>query len=529
MPPPSGGHPHHAGFAAYIARAAAASWVSNLLAIAYAFFITPIVIAVLHEELYGVWSYLNGLLAYSNLFYLGLGSAVIKYVAEYRVAGRRELVNRIASVVLVIYTSIGLFCAGACLLAAPWVPKMFATPLGAAETHQAVIACALLGFQLLFMFVSAVFSGLLIAAERIALSTSLASAMTVVRFIAVPLLIEHNSPLVMLAAIVTVTTGIQAVLLWVAVWRVAPDVRMRPAKPTLPELRLLYGFGLKSFFILLSSLLVNYTDTTVIGVLLGAGAVGFYAVPLQLAAYGRLAVRGVVSGLLPRLTAYEARGDRQGMRDAYLRISRAASYLAAFIAFNLVTLGTPFIARWIGDSFATAGTVSLTLLAFAGYCQVMSTQTSVPFFQAMESFRAPVTVLLIEAIVNLVLSLWLADTMGIAGVALATLLPAAAVTGLFLPRALCRRLAISGRTYVVSAILPSVYLLGAGLLVNYPLNALAYPASYWLMVLRGLGNVLLALAIGAVVLPSEDRALFRRVINRLRPRRPALPPLRRVP
>src|SRR5205814_6283727 len=49
----------------YLMRAAMVNWLASALAILYALFITPVVIRALNTDLYGVWSFLNGLLAYS--------------------------------------------------------------------------------------------------------------------------------------------------------------------------------------------------------------------------------------------------------------------------------------------------------------------------------------------------------------------------------------------------------------------------------------------------------------------------------
>ena len=67
---------------AYLLEATAANWIASLLSIVYALFITPIVIKALNKDLYGVWSFLNGLLAYSSLLYVGLGAAFIKYLSQ---------------------------------------------------------------------------------------------------------------------------------------------------------------------------------------------------------------------------------------------------------------------------------------------------------------------------------------------------------------------------------------------------------------------------------------------------------------
>jgi O-antigen/teichoic acid export membrane protein len=492
------------------------NWLSSLLTIVYAIFITPIVIKALDKELYGVWSFLNGLLAYSSLFYLGLGAAFIKYLSQYRAAGNRPAVNRLASVVLVLYGTIGLGCLILCVGLAPHMPDLLATPLQPAARRQTITAFGLLGSRLLFMFVATVFSGVLIAEERITVAARVNIVATIARFIAVPLLLGHGAPLVTLAVIMSVSAGAEAFALMASALHFVPTLRVTAVLPRLPELRLLYGFGFKSFFIDLSAWLINYTDIVVIGMLIGAGGVAVYSLPLQLVTYGRVVVQGMMSALLPRLTAYETTGDRAVLASAYVRVSGLANYVAAFIAFNLIALGTPFLRLWVGNEFADASWAILVLLALASYCQAVSTQCPVPFFQAMHTLRPPVAVLSLEAVINLGLSLWLARRLGVTGVAVATFVPALLVSSLLLPASLCRKLRIPPWRLFTSAILPSLCLLATGVLANILLDHVVVPSSYVLLGVRGTANVVLAVAGAFVLLPAEELSIVYGWIGRIR-------------
>ena len=288
---------------AYLLEATAANWIASLLSIVYALFITPIVIKALNKDLYGVWSFLNGLLAYSSLLYVGLGAAFIKYLSQYRATGDRASVTRLASAVLFIYGVIGLLCLVVSVALAGRIPALLARPLAPDDAHQTVTAFMLLGSRLLCMFLATVFSGVLIAEEKIAVTARVTIVATIGRFIAVPLLIGHGSPLITLAIIMSISAAAEAVALTVLALRFVPSLQLVPSVPTRDELRLLYGFGLKSFFIDVSAWLINYTDVVLIGLLIGASGAAVYSIPLQLVTYGRVVVQGMMSGLLPRHTA----------------------------------------------------------------------------------------------------------------------------------------------------------------------------------------------------------------------------------
>jgi hypothetical protein len=78
----------------------------------------------------------------------------------------------------------------------------------------------------------------------------------------------------------------------VIAFRSVPELSIRPARPTSAELRLLYGFGLQSFFVLVAFKLISYTDTAVITVKLGLVAAGLYTPALQVVEYARMCVGG---------------------------------------------------------------------------------------------------------------------------------------------------------------------------------------------------------------------------------------------
>lgn len=491
------------------------NWLATLLTVLYALLITPVVIRALNTDLYGVWSFLNGLLAYSSLFYVGLGAAFIKYLSHYRALNDRASVDRLASVVLLLYTTIGLVCLVLCVVLASSIPALLAQPLQPADSRQTVLACMLMGGRLLFMFIATVFSGVLIAEERIATAATVNIVAIVGRSIAIPLILSHHVPLVTLAVIMSVSAACEACALAAAALRAVPRVQIRLVFPRLAELRRLYGFGIKMFFIDLAALFINYTDIVVIGVLIGAAGVAIYSIPLQLVTYGRMIVAGMVSALLPRLSTYEAAGDRAAMASAYGRVSRATNYVAAFIALNLLTLGVPFLRLWIGEQFAAGSFVILGCLAIASFCQALSTQAAVPFFQAMHLLRTPVSFLLVEAAANLVLSIWLARRFGVAGVAMATLLPTL-LTTVALPMKLCRELEISILTFARVAVVPSIALLVLGVLVNVALDYLGAPFSYGALTLRVAANVCLAVGLAAAVLPAEDVAALQLLLTRVR-------------
>jgi O-antigen/teichoic acid export membrane protein len=479
-----------------------------------AFAIVPVVVGTLDREVYGVWTFLNSLAVYSNLFYLGLGAAFMKRLSE--AVGRHDVAaqTRLLGVAWTLYLAIGLVCVAVSLVLAPNVPHFFATPISPAAEGAAAATTGLIGGRLFFMFVGSAFSALLASHGRWDLVSGVVIAGTVGRTAAVFWAMSRPNPLVTMAVVMLIDSVLQVGVLMGLCRLVAPEVRLRPTAPTREELADLYGFGFQAFFVQVALLLIAYTDTALIGVLLGAASVTVYALPLQLIEHSRTLVTGITQSLLPELAALRARGDVVRLRLVYLRASRIAAAMAAFVNVHLVVLGPSFLALWVGPGFEDDARKILPFLALAATCGALSTQVLNPFYQALDLLRTLVVIILVEAAVNIVLSVWFAQTLGVWGVALATAIPAVAITMVFAPRFMLARLDVSGRAFVQEVIGPAVALAAVSIAVQAALGPWVGQDSYPALVLRVACSTAVAVPI---VFATFPRAEWLPIVARLAP------------
>jgi O-antigen/teichoic acid export membrane protein len=505
-----------------LARNVLSNWIGIPITVAYGLVITPIIVRALDTELYGVWSFVNGLLMYSDLLYVGLGSALIKYVAQHRANDDQAGMNRLVSVVTGIYGVLGIVCFAVMAAMSFVVPHAFAEPLSTEAARTASVTCVLLGAQLFFVFIGSAFAGLISGHERYDLVNVVAIATVAMRFVAIPLILASGQdPLLRLAVLTSSMAAIHMVMLAAIAYRLVPGLSVRLVRCRRDELRMLYGFGLPSFFILLSVRLVSFSDTTIVGIMLGASSVAIYALPLQLMEYARTTVGGFTSVLLPRLTVLTTRGDAASLREAYLSTTRIACFLTAWLAATVMTVGPSFLNRWVGETFGAPAQWVLVFLAIAAFGQVLSTHAPLGFYQAMHLVAFPAKVLMVEAALNLGLSIWLAPRLGITGVALATALPALLISGIVLPAYLCRQLGVSVRTFLVASVLPGGLMFVANSLVldfaGLAITADSYPAiAAWAAI-----SIPVALLVFLATFPAQERrALWEllAILRRMPPR-----------
>jgi O-antigen/teichoic acid export membrane protein len=490
-----------------LARNVASNWALTVVSVLYALAMTPIIVRALGTEGYGAWHFLNGLLGYSSLLYLGVGSALVRQVAL--LSAKRDFgeLNRIASVTVSVFAALGVFSllvlAGVSPFAAAAVKILPEDPL----TWQATYACVLLGLQVFLAFVTSGFVATILGRDRFDLVNITQILATAARFILVPLVVRGESPLLQLAIFLAVSTLVECVVFWTLAHRINRALRLRPAIATPAELRMLYSFGIPAFMISFSLRLISYTDTTVIGLAIGASYVALYALPLQLIEHSRVLIASYPNVLISKLTLLEARGDRAAMRGAYLSSLWLSALTAAFLLTSLIFAGPEFLGLWVGRDFEVAAPWILVWLSGATFLHVFYSIVALPFYQAMHILALPAGVLVGEAVVNLALSLVLSRVMGIEGVALATFIPAC-VSFMILSPVLCRAMSLRLFDAVWRVLPPAAAVAGAVAVTHLVLTRWLPGSSYTNLAFRVLASSGPAFALGMALSRKDDRHLL---------------------
>jgi O-antigen/teichoic acid export membrane protein len=217
------------------------------------------------------------------------------------------------------------------------------------------------------------------------------------------------------------------------------------------------------FLMQVAALVVMGTDNIVIGVFLGVSQVTAYAVAFQLWAVTLAILWTGVDALQPFFTRWDTTGDREKLREAYLRATKVAFAGAVLAAIVIAALGRQAIGAWVGRDLAVDRRVLWV------FCGMLLTATPIHtaslVLAALGKHRPAAIGGVVEAALNLALSVALVRPLGVLGVALGTLLSGVVTNAWVAPLAAARALDIPVTTYVRRALLPAVLpaLLGAGL------------------------------------------------------------------
>jgi O-antigen/teichoic acid export membrane protein len=296
--------------------------------------------------------------------------------------------------------------------------------------------------------------------------------------------IKFGGGLVALATVSVVTDVLVFLTFFIALRRIQDQFKLSFALASIPTLRGLAPYSLFTFIIKMNDQLRLYIDPLVVTAFVGIGAVTHYAIGQRLS----LAFRDFMIALLGMLAPWFGRlfGSRDygAIRKVLEFGTRISVSVATAIACLLLLYGRQFIEAWMGKNYIDAYSV-LFFLVSAAFFEV-SQFPSMSYLYGVSRHRFLAYITLLEAGLNVALSLYLVRIMGIAGVALGTTIPCFMVRLFLQPMYVCRYAGIPLKRY---------YFVLCGRAMGATALGVVLP---WVLVFRWVSQPKLAMLLGLI-------------------------------
>jgi O-antigen/teichoic acid export membrane protein len=420
------------------------NWVLILVTIAGTYLLTPFVIHTLGQDGYGTWTLITAMTGYMSLLALGVPMASVRYLAQDVVEGDARKINGTIGSCTGLYLMIG----AAALLVGAVLTLLFAIY----EVPSTLRAEARFAFSLMVVQVAAGFIGLL--PEGIMFAHHDFVLRNLVRIGAVLLRVGLTMSLLTLDASLIVLASIQIVCLafdfgvsWLLIHRRYPGVRISLADFDWRVLRRIFSFSLYVLLLSGGARLSFETDALVIGAFLDVGAIPFYAVANSLVVYLMDFVTAIAAVVSPMATKLDTEGNRDQLREMFLRWSKVALSLSLMAGLFLIPFGPRFIGWWIDPSYEHPSGQVLQILMISSLVFLPVRGVALPILMGIGKPRTPTVAFLLAGLVNVGLSVLLVGPYGLAGVAVGTAIPNVLFALVVLTVA-CRELGLAPATYV---------------------------------------------------------------------------------
>lgn len=476
---------------------AVTNWLAFAATLAVGFFLMPYLVRTLGNGPYGVWSFVESLLTYFTLFDLGIAACVVRFVARYHATDQRTELNKLVSTALALFLALGalMFALGAALL-----PLLLGamTTVGIDRAEMLWFALLMLGNLALTLPLS-VFPSILDGLERYAAKSAIRISMLAVRVVATVWVMEQRPSLLNLGLVITVTNIVEQLAFAWFVRRLLPDLQLARHNVDRATVRQVRGYSLDAFLAMLAGRISVQSGALIVGFLLGAAPVTYLAIVSRLVELAKALLRHATNTLTPAVSSLEAVGNFGAIRTMLLVGTRYVLYLIIPVQLGLMIFGAPFLDVWMkAPEYAQRCYSSLVVMSSI-LALVVAQSLAARILYGVGRLRWFARLTLLEATLNIVLSIWLGRSEGILGVALGVTIPnflmnlwVIGYTLRYLHLSLGTYLRESwGRPLVATCVLPIMWLLPG------------WPINDWLMLATALAAGLLPY--GMLVLTLEDK------------------------
>jgi O-antigen/teichoic acid export membrane protein len=427
---------------------AATNWAAFVATLAVSFFLAPYLVRSLGDARYGVWCVVESILAYFTLFDLGIAACLVRFVARHHATGERDALNKIISACL------GLFViAGGCVMLvggvlAPLVGPGLERKLG--EPGDVTPFMLLMLTNLAVTLPLSVFPTILDGLQRFGAKSAVRLVCLAVRVAGIVWVMESRPGLLPLAVVFTITNLLEHGLMALLAYRYLPGLRLSHRLIDRATLKDVKGYSVDAFLAMLAGRVTLQTGAIVVGGFLTFAAAGHFAIAVRLVDMAKNLLRAATTTLTPAVSEREAAGDLDGVRRVLLTGTRAVLYLVLPVHLGLLFFGAPFLARWMGGPrfaewcYPAMAILSATLTI--GVAQSVASR----ILYGMGKLRLFARLALVEAGVNLALSLALVGPLGLIGVAVAVAVPNVLFC-LFVIAYACRTLDVSIWRYLLAS------------------------------------------------------------------------------
>ncbi len=496
-----------------IIRNVTANYFGVIGQIIIAFFLSPFLVHTLGDARYGIWVVIAALSGYMSLLDLGIASALTRYVAKYHYKNDERKINEIVNSSLFLF----LIISTAMVSLSPVVAHAMVSFLNFEENMVGIVRTLVIivSFDISIFVIAGIFRGTFGGFQRFDIiniarvSSMLYKAITFYMFLS-------NDYGLLAMGYISVSANILAVLFYT--WQIKTRysfIHFSYKFVNRDNIATVFHYSKFVFVAMLAQQFLYYSSSFVIGYYISVATVTYYAIPWTLTEYVKQLCIAISRTYTPAFSELESAEDYTGIYRHYVLGTKVVLIISNLLCMGILVLGENFIFFWMGERYAEVASTLLPILLITIYFYTPQL-ISYALLKSMGRHQRYSSMSVLVSILSLALSIVLAKTNGLIGVALGSAIPQIIFFGIVTPYYTSRIINKSHRAYLLSthgrAALPTV-ILGACLLV---LKQAWPPVNYGLLFLEAfVGAALYFTAMYWLALKSDEQAVTRQLVFKL--------------
>lgn len=382
---------------------------------------TPVMIRILGQSEYGLYTLVGSVVSYLSLFSLGFSGAYLRFYSRYATRNDKVGVARLNGMFLVLFMVMSITALVCGMILSCFTESIFGSNLTSAELQKAEILMRFLVVNIALTFPSSVMDSIISSQEQFLFQRIVTLAGIICNpFICLPLLLCGYGSV----AVVAVTTFITFTKLFVNSWYCIKKLHIKFdfSHFNLSLLKEMSGF---SFFLFLNMIIdqINWSvDKFILGRVSGTTAVAVYGVGAQINSLYlgfSSSISSVFSPRVNRIAACNSKSMCADFTELFIKVGRIQSLILLLIVSGFVIFGEYFITDiYTTEEYKDAYAVALLLIIPATIPLIQN--IGIEIQRAVNKHNVRSVIYIIMAVVNTIVSIPLATAFGPIGCAMGT-------------------------------------------------------------------------------------------------------------
>ncbi len=388
--------------------------ISTIIPLLY----TPIMLRILGQKEYGLYSLSNSVISYLTLLNFGFGTAIIRFISKFRVEGNHEKIEGITGLILFIYGIIAVVVCILGFLLTKGTGLFFGVGLNSSEIQRLKILMIIMTVSTAISFPVSVLSSVSVAYEKYIFRKMVDMVATIAAPILNLIVLVMGYASIGLAMIGLMTQVVYGIIF---IWYCKQKLNVVPCFKNMPlnMTKEILGFSVYIFASSIIDMLYWATDKVLIGAVLGTVAVAVYNIGGTFTAMLQnmsSAISGVF-GTRVNMMVFEKQPIEK-LSELLIRIGRLQYYVVSLILSGYIVFGQIFIDVWAGKDYSQAYIVGLLTMIPLAVPLIQNIAFTVISAQNRLKFRTIVYASI--AILNVIGTMLAMPKFGIIGAAVCT-------------------------------------------------------------------------------------------------------------
>jgi O-antigen/teichoic acid export membrane protein len=431
------------------AKNAVSNWANMAVSLVISFILSPFILHKIGNTYFGVWALVSQVTGYLWLLDFGVRDSVIKYVAEFHEKKDTRMLNHVINASLKLYFNICLACIALSIGSAAIFPVIFTRAQEAIPIVRILVIIT--GLDIAQTFIFNVFVGILMGMQRYDVFSRISIILSITRGFLIILFLNEGYGVIAICLVQFLSNLCMNAVVYVSSRRLLSySLNFRKYGRERAIYRMLANY---SFFVFLNCIalqIFSFSSNFIIAIFLPVSSVTFFAIAANLVEYMRKVIWAGTQAISPLTSQLDAKDDPSRISALLSNGSRFSLLFGLPVGAVYLLMGKQFIGLWMGREYAAISGNVLAVLTIMTLFSLPSYTIS-GILLGLNMHKLTAYCRMIEALANIVLSVFLTKYMGVVGTAIGIAIPNLIIVGLVLPMLAIKVLKIRLSDYLRSS------------------------------------------------------------------------------